>query len=207
MFLNDVPRVGITLRVLATGFASPYHYHLSLPWRRACEVRFLTKLHLKKWLLAIFFKCAAGGNRTHTRFVSHGFLRPTRLPIPPPRLAQDRGYSTSKQLDKKAGRKNLTQVLIILSYTLSTLAWICHIKYCMELFRELISKAFAADSIWSVVLRGVIWLVIAIVIIVSMDNPNADSSSAKLKSNLGFFLMFTIISGGLIYLLFGYVQA
>jgi len=76
----------------------------------------------------------------------------------------------------------------------------------MELLRELISKAFAADSIWSVVLRGVIWLVIAIVIIVSMDSPNADSSSVKLKANLGFFLMFTMVSGGLIYLLFGYTQ-
>jgi len=76
----------------------------------------------------------------------------------------------------------------------------------MELLRELISKAFAVDSIWSVVLRGVIWLVIAVVIIVSMDNPNADSSSVKLKANLGFFLMFTMVSGGLIYLLFGYTQ-
>lgn len=77
----------------------------------------------------------------------------------------------------------------------------------MELLRDLISKAFAVDSVWSVVLRGAIWLIIAIVIIVSMDNPNSDNSSAKLKANLGFFLMFTIVTGGLIYLLFGYTQS
>ncbi len=77
----------------------------------------------------------------------------------------------------------------------------------MELLRELVIKAFAVDSVWSIVLRGLIWFIIAIVIIVSMDNPNAEQSSMKLKANLGFFLMFTILAGGLIYLLFGYVQS
>lgn len=77
----------------------------------------------------------------------------------------------------------------------------------MELLRELVIKAFAVDSVWSIVLRGLIWLIIAIVIIVSMDNPNVEQSSMKLKANLGFFLMFTILAGGLIYLLFGYVQS
>lgn len=75
----------------------------------------------------------------------------------------------------------------------------------MEILRELIIKAFAVDSIWSVVLRGVIWLVISVVIIMSMDNPDAETSSIKLKANLGFFLMFTVLTGGLIYLLFGYM--
>lgn len=77
----------------------------------------------------------------------------------------------------------------------------------MEILRELVIKAFAVDSVWSIVLRGLIWLVISIVIIVSMDNPNAEQSSIKLKANLGFFLMFTMLAGGLIYLLFGYVQS
>ncbi len=77
----------------------------------------------------------------------------------------------------------------------------------MEIIRELVVKAFAVDSVWSIVLRGLIWFVISIVIIVSMDNPNAEQSSIKLKANLGFFLMFTILAGGLIYLLFGYVQS
>lgn len=73
----------------------------------------------------------------------------------------------------------------------------------MDLIRDLISKAFALDSIWSVVIRGLIWIVIAMIIIVSVDNPNADLSSKKLKANLGFFTMFLLLSGGLVYLLFG----
>ena len=73
----------------------------------------------------------------------------------------------------------------------------------MELIRELITKAFAVDSIWSVVVRGVIWMVIAMIIIISVDSPNSDLSSKKLKANLGFFTMFLFLSGGLVYLLFG----
>jgi hypothetical protein len=63
---------------------------------------------------------------------------------------------------------------------------------------------FAADSIWSIVLRGAVWFIIALVIIISADNPNPEKSLKTLKSNLGFFLMFIILSGGLIYLLFGF---
>ncbi len=73
----------------------------------------------------------------------------------------------------------------------------------MDAIRDLVIKAFTVDSIWSVVLRGAIWIVISMVIIVSVDNPNADLSSKKLKANLGFFTMFLLLSGGLIYLLFG----
>lgn len=73
----------------------------------------------------------------------------------------------------------------------------------MDAIRDLVASAFTVDSIWSVVLRGVIWIVIAMIIIVSVDNPNADLSSKKLKANLGFFTMFLLLSGGLIYLLFG----
>ena len=73
----------------------------------------------------------------------------------------------------------------------------------MDAIRELVTKAFAVDSIWSIVIRGVIWMIAAMIIIVSVDNPNSDLSSKKLKSNLGFFTMFLLLSGGLIYLLFG----
>ena len=34
----------------------------------------------------------------------------------------------------------------------------------MDVIKELIAKAFAVDSIWSVVLRGIIWIVIAMII-------------------------------------------
>lgn len=77
----------------------------------------------------------------------------------------------------------------------------------MEFFKTLAQKAFAADSIWSIVLRGAIWFAIALVIIVSVDTPDSDRSVKKLKSNLGFFLMFIVVTGGLIYLLFGYTAS
>jgi len=77
----------------------------------------------------------------------------------------------------------------------------------MDAARELFFQLFAVDSIWSVVLRGAIWLGIALVIIISTDNPNPDKQLKSLKANLGFFLMFVVLSGGLLYLLFGYTTA
>ncbi len=76
----------------------------------------------------------------------------------------------------------------------------------MDSVKELIQQATAVDSIWSIVLRGVLWLIISFIIIISMDNPNADLASKKLKANLGFFIIFMILSAGLIYLLFGFQQ-
>jgi len=70
--------------------------------------------------------------------------------------------------------------------------------------QNILHQAFAIDSIWSVVTRGLIWLGIALVIIVSMDKPDPQQSIKDLKSNLGFFLMFLLVGGGLIYLLFGF---
>lgn len=77
----------------------------------------------------------------------------------------------------------------------------------METIQNLIQQAMAVDSVWSIILRGAIWLVIALIIIASVDNPNSNVASKKLKANLGFFLMFMILSGGLIYLLFGFGQS
>ncbi|MEA2056681.1 MAG: hypothetical protein U9O78_03160 [Patescibacteria group bacterium] len=74
----------------------------------------------------------------------------------------------------------------------------------MITLRSFLDQALAVDSIWSVVFRGAIWLVIAVVILISTDNPDPEASIKKLKSNLGFFVMFIILSGGLIYLLFGF---
>ncbi len=70
---------------------------------------------------------------------------------------------------------------------------------------ESITQAlFSAKSIWSVVFRGGIWFVIALIIIISADAPDPESSLRSLKSNLGFFLMFIFFSGVLVYLLFGF---
>ncbi len=76
----------------------------------------------------------------------------------------------------------------------------------MENIKNLIQQAIAIDSVWSIVTRGVIWVIISVIIIVSMDNPNADVSQKNLKANLGFFIIFMLLSGGLIYLLFGFQQ-
>ncbi|NCQ65435.1 MAG: hypothetical protein GW754_01190 [Candidatus Pacebacteria bacterium] len=74
----------------------------------------------------------------------------------------------------------------------------------MEIFKNILESMFRLDSIWSVVIRAVIWFVVAIVVIVSVDNPNSDKSLKDLRSNLGFLVMFIVLSGGLVYLLFGY---
>ena len=74
----------------------------------------------------------------------------------------------------------------------------------MEYLSSIATSLFAVDSIWSVVLRGAIWFAIAIVIIVSVDNPNSERQLANLKSNLGFLMMFVLLSSVLTWLLFGF---
>ena len=76
----------------------------------------------------------------------------------------------------------------------------------MDNIKNLIQQAGAVDSIWSIVTRGVIWVIISVIIIISMDNPNADLAQKNLKANLGFFIIFMFLSGGLIYLLFSFKQ-
>lgn len=77
----------------------------------------------------------------------------------------------------------------------------------MDSVKQLIQQATAIDSVWSIVLRGAIWLIISFIIIISMDNPNADLASKKMRANLGFFIIFMMLSAGLIYLLFGFKQS
>jgi hypothetical protein len=76
----------------------------------------------------------------------------------------------------------------------------------MQLLEQLYLAAFSVNSIWSVIIRGVIWFVIAVVIIVSLDKADPDSATKNLKANLGFLLMFLVLSGILMYLLFGYAR-
>jgi hypothetical protein len=73
-------------------------------------------------------------------------------------------------------------------------------------FSDLVQKLIAVDSIWSVVLRAGIWGAIALVIIISTDNPDPDRSVKNLRSNLGFLLLFLVVSGTLLYLLFGFTS-
>lgn len=74
-----------------------------------------------------------------------------------------------------------------------------------DAFREIVVFLFAVDSIGSIFTRAIIWFVIAAVIIVSMDTFSKNREpAANLKSNLGFFLLFLIVGGALLYLLFGF---
>lgn len=71
--------------------------------------------------------------------------------------------------------------------------------------KPFVEKLFAVDSVWSVVVRFVVWTGIALTIIASVDAVKPDQQSRNLKSNLGLFLLFLILGGGLIWLLFGFV--
>ena len=73
-----------------------------------------------------------------------------------------------------------------------------------DILSKVIAVVFAADSIWSVVIRGAIWLAIALVIIASLDQPDPATSFKNLRSNLGFLLLFIVLSGTLVFLLFGF---
>lgn len=75
----------------------------------------------------------------------------------------------------------------------------------MEELQNLAVALFSANSIWSVVARAALWFVVAGVIIVSTDSPNPEQAQKKLRTNLGFILLFMVLSGGLMFLLFSYV--
>lgn len=74
----------------------------------------------------------------------------------------------------------------------------------MQGIQSVVQSMFEVTNIWSVVLRGVIWFVIAGSIIISTDTPRPETSGKKLRQNLGFVLLFLVLSGTLVYLLFGY---
>ncbi len=74
----------------------------------------------------------------------------------------------------------------------------------METVQHLLVQLFSINSIWSVVFRGILWLVVSIIIIASLDNPNTDQSLKNMKANLGFFFMFVVLGTILISLLFGF---
>jgi hypothetical protein len=63
---------------------------------------------------------------------------------------------------------------------------------------------FAVDSIWSVVFRGAIWLVVAVIVIINSNTPNPQKAMPKLKAQLGSFLLFLTLSSGLLFMLFSY---
>lgn len=74
----------------------------------------------------------------------------------------------------------------------------------METLGQIAVLIFSANSMWSVVARAALWVSVAVVILISSDSPNPEQSLKGLKSNLGFFVLFLALSGGLVYLLFGF---
>ena len=75
----------------------------------------------------------------------------------------------------------------------------------MENLQNIAQALFSVNSVWSIILRGTIWTVMSLVILVATDNPNTEQSVENVKSYLGFFLIFIVVSTSLIYLLFGFV--
>ena len=71
---------------------------------------------------------------------------------------------------------------------------------------ELLKDFFSANSFGLILLRASLWFVVALVIIASTDTSNRHGpSSNDLKANLGLLMLFIILAGGLMYLLFGFV--
>lgn len=62
---------------------------------------------------------------------------------------------------------------------------------------------FSPTSIWSFVLQAGVWFGVCMVIIISTDVANPHRGYSKLKQNLGLFLLFLVMGGGLIVVLFG----
>ena len=73
----------------------------------------------------------------------------------------------------------------------------------MEFFKQLATDFFDVTSVWSVVFRAIIWIVISVLILMATDNPDPEKIKGSIKSNLGFFLLFILVSTSLIMLLFG----
>lgn len=74
---------------------------------------------------------------------------------------------------------------------------------------DLLKSFFSINSVGSIALRAALWFIVAIVIIASTDTGGFRSGNGggdgHLKSNLGMLLLFVVLCGGLIYLMFGFV--
>ncbi len=64
---------------------------------------------------------------------------------------------------------------------------------------------FSVNSVGSVAARAFIWFAVAVVIIASTDTAGSQDVGQKLRANLGLFMLFLVLCGGLIYLMFGFV--
>ena len=73
----------------------------------------------------------------------------------------------------------------------------------MDYLQNIAFSMFDVTSVWSVVLRAVIWMVVSVIILIATDNPDPDQIKDNTRTYLGSFLMLIVVSGSLIFLLFG----
>ncbi|MEK7458469.1 MAG: hypothetical protein AAB612_03250 [Patescibacteria group bacterium] len=67
----------------------------------------------------------------------------------------------------------------------------------------LLHALFSVDSIWSFVFQTVVWFAVCFVMIANTDVAKPERNYKHLKQNLGLMLMFILLSGGLLFILFG----
>ena len=72
-------------------------------------------------------------------------------------------------------------------------------------FRSVLESLVSVDSVWSIILRVGIWMLIVVTIIVSVDTVGSSKSTRNLKSNLGLFLMFVVLGFVGLWLLFSWL--
>lgn len=75
----------------------------------------------------------------------------------------------------------------------------------IEQFGASLEQFLSVNSIGSILVRAGIWFVVAIVIIAATDTTNRHRQEQNLKAGLGALLLFFLLCGGLIYLMFGFV--
>jgi small-conductance mechanosensitive channel len=68
-----------------------------------------------------------------------------------------------------------------------------------------LQQFFSLNSYGSILLRGTIWFLVALVIIATTDTSGKRVSGRKVQQNLGMLFLFLLLAGGLVYLLFGFV--
>lgn len=78
----------------------------------------------------------------------------------------------------------------------------------MERAQDLLTLLVTPTTTGGIILRGLIWLVIATVIIVSSNRYNLSIDPTQaVKRRLGSLFLFMFLSVGLLYLLFSYIPA
>ncbi len=78
----------------------------------------------------------------------------------------------------------------------------------MDKAQALLLLLVAPTTTWGILLRGLIWLLVATVIIVSSNRYSTRIDPTQVvKRRLGSLFLFMFLSVGLIYFLFSYVPA